>query len=246
MDEKIENAEIKIKSPFMQKVENYFYHYKWHTIVALFLIFAIVICSLQMCSKVDYDVHIMYAGGKEVKKNAASGDISEFQKLNSSLLQYAADFNEDGASTLNLLTLFIPSEKDLEAMLGTDGKLEANTVLISENSDMLEQNMLYSEYIVCLLSEELFLDYCAKDLPIFAEIKPYTNGNDDDYEFLNQYGIKLSSTELYSKAGMMLLPENTVICIRNFSEVSSRFNRAENQENYRRSTELLRTMLKNG
>ena len=237
---------MKIKSPLMQKIENYFYHYKWHTIVALFLIFAIVICSLQMCSKVDYDVHVMYAGGKDVKKNAASGDISEYQKLSSSLLQYTTDFNGDGTSTMNLLTLFIPSANDLEDMLGSDGKLEANTVLISENNDILEQNMLYSEYIVCLLSEELFLDYCEKELPLFADIRQYTNGNDADYEFINQYGIKLSSTELYKKAGMMILPENTVICIRNFSEISSRFNKSENQENYRRSTELLRTMLKNG
>jgi hypothetical protein len=246
LDEKIENAEIKLKSPFGKKVENFFYHYKWHTIVALFLIFTIVICSFQMCSKIEYDVHIMYAGGREIKKSAADGDISEYQKLNSSILQYTPDFNEDGTSTANLLTLFVPSAAELEAMLGTDGRLEANTALIRDNTDMLEQNLLYGEYIICLLSEDLFLDFCKRDLPLFARINQYTNGNDADYEYINEYGIKLSSTQLYSKAGMQLLPENTVICIRNFSEVSSRFNKTQNEENYRRSTELLRSMLKNG
>ena len=241
--EKYENEDIKIKSPIKEKIDNFIYHYKWHSIVALFLIFTIVICSFQMCSKVEYDVHIMYAGGKDIKKSASDGDISEYQKLNSAILQFLPDFNEDGDKNSNLLTLFIPSAEDLEAIKNNSDRLEANTALIMDNQQMLEQNMLYSEYVICLLSEELFLDYCSKELILFANIKPYTNGNDEDYEYLNEYGIKLDSTKLYEKAGMKLLPEDTVICIRTLSDISSRFNKAENEENYRRSEELLRKML---
>ena len=236
---------MKVSSPFGAKIENFFYHYKWHTIVALFLVFAIVVCSLQMCSKTEYDVHIMYAGGKDVKKTAADGDISEYQKLNSAILQYTTDFNGDGSKSSNLLTLFIPSSAELDEIAG-NSTLEVNTALVMDNMNILEQNVLYSEYVVCLLSEDLFLEYCDKDLQLFAPIAPYTNGNAEDYGFVNEYGIKIGSTELYGKAGMKLLPEDTVICIRVYSDVYSKFNKAENEENYRRSQELLKSMLANG
>lgn len=246
LSEKYGNAEMRVKSPFSEKIENFFYHYKWHTIVALFLVFTIVVCSFQMCSKVEYDIHIMYAGGRDIKKTASEGDISEYQKLNGAILQYTSDFNNDGSRNSNLLTLYVPSAEDLESIKNSGAGLEPNTALILDNTKMLDQYILYGEYVVCFLSEDLFLQYCSKELRLFAEIKPFTNGNDEDYEYVNPYGIKLGSTELYSKAGMQLLPENTVICLRVYSDVYSRFNKADNEENYLRSQELLRNMLARG
>ena len=42
MDERNEknDGEIKINSPPLEKLENFWYHYKWHSIVALFLVIA--------------------------------------------------------------------------------------------------------------------------------------------------------------------------------------------------------------
>ena len=246
MDEKIENAEMKIKSPLGEKIENFFYHYKWHTIVALFLVFTIVICSLQMCQKVSYDIHIMYAGGEEIGKTASGGDISEYQKLNSALMRVTPDFDENEERNVNLLTLFIPSDKEIEEIKKSEG-YELNIGMVLENQNIFQQNILYSEYSICLLSESLFLEWSENQaVTLFAPIGQYTNGNTEDYDFVNEYGIRLASTSLYESAGIQILPEDTVICIRVFSEVSSRFNKAENQENYNRSTVVLREMLKNG
>lgn len=246
MKEKYENAEMKVKSPFGEKIENFFYHYKWHTIVALFLVFTIVICSLQMCAKTSYDVHIMYAGGEEIGKTAAGGDISEYQKINSALMKVTPDFDKNGERNVNFLSLFIPSAEEIEQIQNTEG-YELNISMVLENQNIFEQNILYSEYSICFLSEALFLEWSEnKGLTLFADIEEFTNGNKEDYEFVNNCGIKLSSTSLYESAGMKILPEDTVVCIRVFSEVSSRFNKTENRENYRRSVEVLKEMLKNG
>lgn len=235
-------------SSFKEKIENFFYHYKWHTLVALFLVFTIVICSFQMCTKASYDVHIMYAGGEDIAKTASGGDISEYQKLCTALSKYIEDFDGDGAGTVNLLTLFIPSAEEIDRVENGEEGLEINTTLVMENTNTFEHNILYSEYVVCFISRDLFDKWSDNgDVQIFAEIAPYTNGNEADYSFVGKYGISLGSTDLYeSKAGMKLLPEDTVICIRAMSEVSSRFNKAKNRENYRRSEALIRALLADG
>ena len=40
-----------IKSEAFDKLSNFWYYYKWHTIVALFIVFVVTVCTLQTCSK---------------------------------------------------------------------------------------------------------------------------------------------------------------------------------------------------
>ena len=65
-NEKKPQGELHLRSPFLKKLDNFFYHYKWHTVAALFLAIVIIVCSLQTCSKESYDVEIMYAGPKNL------------------------------------------------------------------------------------------------------------------------------------------------------------------------------------
>ena len=91
---------VREKQSFKEWIENYFYHYKWHTVIALVVIFAIVICSLQMCEKTSYDLHVMYAGSEDIRMSAKEGDISEYQKLLSGIKPYVSDANGDGRCSL--------------------------------------------------------------------------------------------------------------------------------------------------
>lgn len=232
------------KPTLHERIDNFFYHYKWHAIVALFLVFTIVICSFQMCSKQSYDVYVMYAGGYSVKKTASEDDVSEYQKINSVLMQQIEDFDGDGGRNVNFLTLFIPSDEEIREIENSDSGQKVNYSVVLDNSEIFEQNMAFSEYAVCLLSEHLFLEWCDKDdMQFFAEISKYTDDKIDTYEYVNEYGIRLGSTPLYHTAGMKILPEDTVICIRVMNGLSSRFNEEENRENYRRSEIMLKEML---
>ena len=42
-DERTPTGEIRLRSPLLKKLDNFFYHYKWHTIIALFLAVAILL-----------------------------------------------------------------------------------------------------------------------------------------------------------------------------------------------------------
>ena len=49
MDKNIEGVgEVQAPTTVKEKAENFWYHYKWHSIVALFLVITLVICALQL------------------------------------------------------------------------------------------------------------------------------------------------------------------------------------------------------
>ena len=240
-NEPIEGAKIKLKSPFFKWLDNFFYHYKWHTLVALFLVFTVVVCSLQMCAKTSFDLHIMYAGGGEISQRAAENDLSDYQKFTSSVKSFTDDFDGDGAKNINLQVLYIPTEEEIRE-IENDPRREVNYTLISSNTETFSQNIYFGEYYICLLSENLFANWSKKDVQIFAAIDGYTNGNSEDYVYASEYGVYLSSTELYKLPGFSQLPEDTVICIRVFGDFTDNDDKAV----YNNSEKTLRAMLSRG
>ena len=41
-------ADVELQSPFLKKFENFMYYHKWHTVAALVLVFAIIVCILLL------------------------------------------------------------------------------------------------------------------------------------------------------------------------------------------------------
>lgn len=235
-----EERNTEYKMNMKQWLENFWYHYKWHTVVALFLIFTITICSFQFCQRKDYDIYIMYAGGGELKMTSQDGDVPEYEKAISALLRYTDDYDENGEIAINLLTLFMPSSEEIEN-IKADGK-DVAYQKIYDNSQIFRENILYSDYYLCLLSEEIFLEQCASEAPVFDKISQYTQ-NGTDYEFVSEYGIRLSSLPIYARDGIKTLPRDTVVCIRCLSEVSSRLE-SGHEQSYINAGILLRELLK--
>ena len=234
-----EERNTEYKMNMKQWLENFWYHYKWHTVVALFLIFTITICSFQFCQRKDYDIYIMYAGGGELKMTSQDGDVPEYEKAISALLRYTDDYDENGEIAINLLTLFMPSGEEIDS-IKANGK-DVSYEKIYDNTKVFRENMLYSDYYLCFLSEELFLEQCSADVQIFDKISNYTKSG-ADYAYVGEYGIKLSSLPLYARDGIKLLPDDTVVCIRSLSEVSSRLESGHKQS-HERAVALLRSIL---
>ncbi len=242
-DGKIEGAKIKVKSRALLWLENYFYHYKWHTVIALVLILAVVLCSVQMCAKTSYDTYIMYAGGTDIRMTAKDGDISDFQKLTSAFKQYSSDFDGDGEHNVSFLNLYMPSEDEIrDVEENTDS--EVNLTLVSQNNETLWQHMYYGAYQICFLSEHLYTKWTeeVESTPL-AEISPYLPEGSTLEVAKGGFGVYLASSPLYEKAGFNLLGSDTVICIRRMSLMSEAFGREDNLENFKRSEEVLRLML---
>lgn len=245
MDEKYKYNDVSIKSPIVTKLENFWYHYKWHSIVAAFLVVVLVICSFQMCTKTTYDVQFLYAGAYKIEKTSSGGDVSPYVGTVSSLKRVSCDFDENGSVDVNLLDLFAMTNEEIADFYrdkNNEGK-EINEIQIRENVETLDTTLLMSNYYVCFLSEKLFLKYSAQhDGAIFADIAPYTD-SEKDYEYASAKGIYIRSLEFYNMPYIADLPDDTVICIRRLSDVSGLFGGGEAEESFRRAEVVLREIL---
>jgi hypothetical protein len=228
---------------FREWIENFWYHYKWHSLIALFLVFTVTICSMQMCSKESYDVYVMYAGQNAISRSSTDGDISPYLTVVKSLRTKCDDYNGDGEVKVEFLNLYVPTNEQIseyEKLTGTD----VDYALVNDNLSTMNDTMMYSEYYICFMSESRFLDYDSRnDGGTFVPIEKYTNQN-KTYEYASPRGIYLCSTDFYSLPGICDLPEDTVVCIRTLSAVASHFNKSTNEENYRRSELVLKEILK--
>jgi len=61
-DQKLQERAVKTDSKFLRWLDNYWYHYKWVTIVVSFFLIVGIICTVQMCSAEEPDSCVLYAG----------------------------------------------------------------------------------------------------------------------------------------------------------------------------------------
>ena len=240
-DEKI-GGDVEIRTPLVAKLENFWYHYKWHSIVIFFLVITVTVASLQMCTKTNYDVHILYAGNHEIEKISTDGNsTTPFSTTLGSLGRVIPDLDGDGEIHVNLLDLFIMTPEEVAEFNKTsDGTTEINEIQIRDNTRALEENyLLFGDYYIMLLSPTLFEKYDEKhEGALFAPVKNYASAEGLELTG-NGRGVYLRSLGVYSLAGIEGLPEDTVVCIRNRSV----FGNASNDENHRRSEDAFRKLL---
>ena len=248
MEEKNEKYEgdVKLKSPFLTKLDNFWYHYKWHTIVAIFVIIMGIILTFQMCSKVEFDAYIMYAGPHTISRTSESGNLSEYENAVSSFKKISSDYSEDGIVNISFVDLFVVNSEEAEKILADNPGSEINSALVDENTDTLHQKLLFGEYYLCFLSERIFKEYEAMHGDaLFTKLAPYGKAG-AEYEYVSERGIYLRSLPFSSLPEICDLPEDTVVCLRTYSEVASKIGRADNEENFHRGEDMLRTLLSYG
>ncbi len=230
--------DVKMSSPFLTWIENFWYHYKWHTIAAITALAILLICLVQCSMQTEYDIYVMYAGGETFSRKSKDGDIPKYNQMTGALTKYAGDYDGNGDVALSFSDLFIPSP-DEQKELGDNIDFSS----MREDIKLLNNRMAYSEYYVFLVSKYVYNEYHVKsDIELFAPIEKYCpEGN--DFVFEGNNAIYLSSTNLYTLAPFSSLPEDTLICIRINSEVSSAFGKRKNAELYKRAEEYLTSLL---
>ena len=100
------------KSRFLSWLDNYWYHYKWITLGVAFFLILIIICTVQMCTKEDNDLTVVYAGRNTLSLN----EESNFSRVLEAIAP--DDFDKNGEKHIALTTYSILSEEQvLEAGL---------------------------------------------------------------------------------------------------------------------------------
>ena len=244
-----------VKSSFTAWLDNFWYHYKWHTIAIVFIIAVVVICTLQMCDRTEMDINILYAGNDDISMTRDGEELSEYEELVKACLRFIADRDGDGKRTPAVLNLFIPSDEKI-AEIESDPKVEVNEALVRENLSTFNSNVVFGDYYICIIGEHLLdmkVTKDEKDNP-FVKITNYLpEGADyvygdkdtvhDGYVLCSDYGVYLHSTPLKDNPAFSELDKNTVIVMRKFSEVTSNFSTSKAEDYFRFCEDVLRKML---
>lgn len=196
--------------------ENYWYHYKWHTIVGLFAVIFAVILIGQMIAKDDIDANVIYAGPYLF----ASSEIYGVQNAFAQVMR--DDYTGDGKKTAVLIDITMLTEQQM-----TDKKAEAeaegiNDLILSpnDNREMKKKfnlEIFAGESIICLFDPYWF-DYIneASGLLPLNEALGYM----PEYA-LNEYGVYLKDTNFGQYFTIFEgLPDDTILCIRRMTTTS--------------------------
>ncbi|MBQ7343509.1 MAG: hypothetical protein IJW53_01950 [Clostridia bacterium] len=236
MNKNIEGVgEVAVPSTPKEKIQNFIYHYKWHTVVALLLVIAIVVCSLQFCGKEEYDAYILYAGSKSIGRTAKDGDVAEIATVISSLKRITDDFDENGEVTINFTNYYFLSADERKNLT------DLNEALLANDQKSISGVLEHSEYYLLFISVAVYEQYHkVGDEELFISLSDY-KASSPDIELYADNAILLSSTEAYKLPGLSALPDDTLICIRRPSVLGGKSN--EHKEYLENAKEMLENIL---
>ena len=238
-NEKLDTGGVSVaKSKVLTRLDNFWYHYKWHTLIAVFLIFTITICGVQMCQKDSYDMHILYAGGHSYSRSSENGDYPEYTKAKNTLRSFVSDFDDNGKVEFSLRDLFIPDQEDMKGM--SESKLQ----LAYADRESMKTLAVSGDYYLMFISAEVYNGYMREEalvnLSEFAkEIDGVRYYND------KPYAIYLDSLAFSSLAGFSDLPSDTLVALRS-TVGSNHLNQSSNKKAYERAEATLIKILNFG
>lgn len=108
------------KVPFKKKLENFWYYYKVHTIVAVFVIISLTILITQCSMRVNPDMTVIIA--------STTVNFTDEQQtaLEQKLAEYTEDINNDGKKVVSVENFYISnSPSDSQLNTGRQQKLTA-------------------------------------------------------------------------------------------------------------------------
>lgn len=207
-NEKIRGAEIRPQSKLWARLDNFWYHYKWATIITAFFVIVVLVCTLQMCGNEKEDINILYAGPIQLSTDEI-GSVSDVMET-----VMPEDFDGNGKKEAVLINYHIYSKEQIEKIesqtdaAGVKGYVDRS--YNSGNYDNFYKYIQTGEASICLLDPSLYGDLKSSDrLMKLSDVLGYLPEG-----ALDEYGIMLGDTVLYSSYGVMeKLPEDTVVCI---------------------------------
>ena len=204
--EKLEDRGIKTDSRFLRWLDNYWYHYKWRTIVIAFFLIVFLICTVQMCSREEADITVMYAGSYQM----TGEETANLSRILSDKLP--CDYDKNGEKSVEIVSYHIYSEEQIKQIESqTDSEGVVGSVNRNLNSTNYQNYLTYiqtGDVAICLVDPWLYESLLDADrLMKLSEALPSSSEVDRD-----AYGIRLGDTALYEQYGSVrVLPADTVL-----------------------------------
>ncbi|MGI6203023.1 MAG: hypothetical protein ACOYID_06440 [Eubacteriales bacterium] len=196
--------------------KNYWYYYKWRTLIIGFFVICAIVMVPQVITKVDYDIHILYAGPYIFQL----GEKEQAEEIFRGLME--RDYNGDGQKTVILANMTIMTDEQLKEAMEAAYKRTGPTVILNQYSiaqmdRAFSQEIFAGESVICLLDPSKYEQVKTQNgfLPLVEAL-----GYKPEIAF-DDYGMYLKDTEVGQYFELFRkMPEDTILCIRRLSTAS--------------------------
>lgn len=209
LDQKLDGNDIDFtsQSKFLRWWDNYWYHYKWHTLIAGFFIFLVLFLGLGQLKSPKPDTVVTYCG-------PFSFTSAETEALRDTLGRIMPkDFDENGDKYTEIVRYQVYSEQEMEAEREQLG--ETGTINLSYNAKQLSDFnsfMSFGESSIYFLSEYMY-DYVKANKG--GVLKPLSDVlGEVPAGAYDEYAVRLKDTAFYQfEPALHVFPEDTLVCM---------------------------------
>lgn len=223
-----------------QAIENFWYHYKWPTIIIAFFAAFLIIAAAQMASKEEYDAHILYAGPTYLDGETVQDildTITEASEAATPVNDNPADYSGDGVLSLDFNKIVYVPEALAEEYVDSDIYFNGSTNRNARGE--FDNLIMIGEYVILMIDKSLYDTTVGTGAFLtWEESLGYTP--DGAYDAC---GILLSDLPIGDENGLRQLPDDTVLCFRGKSIVNQFNKKVQNEEMYAAQLELFRQIV---
>ena len=216
-------------------LDNFWYHYKWHTIISAFLIIVFGVCIGQMQSKEKVDAYVMYAGPTAF----LAADIYELQDAFEAVMP---DLNGDGKKVVQFIDVTVLTDAQIQENIdkaekeGVEYKPDMKYIYDARQKFKL-QLAAGDAYLLLLDPQTYAEDYGVGMYEKLSDIGIESEHANDDSS------IKFKETDFGSYMPIFdKLPDDTLLCFRKMN-VTSKGRGKKEQAKYDNQLELLKEIV---
>lgn len=199
---------------FFKWLDNFWYHHKWKTIIASFLLLTLIVCCVQFFGREESDIYILYAGPYKFGQ-------TDTRRMQSAFAAVAGDRTGDGKCNVTLIDLYMMSD---EQIAGEVAKAEAagvdvrvNYELFRSNRKTFDEQILAGDAVICLLDPWLYAD--VRDAGGFLPLDEVL-GERPSYA-VDDYAVRVADTPMGQYFSILAgLDGDTLLCVRRMSSFS--------------------------
>ena len=234
--DKIEGGELHVEHGKVWRwFDNFWYHYKWRTIIILVGVIAVLVSVLSMCRRAEPEYEFYYVGQGNFSRDEQRGIISALSKAS----------GENGKDADVSLTFLFLMTNDQIRRYGEEHAGDGTSVdggLIGQNRELLSNEIMTGNAIIMFFDPEVLAETQASS-EAFLPIRSYAPEGTPDEAFSGDYGIDLRYTVFADDPAFAAFPEGTVVAIRNGISALALFQRDKALENRARYETLLKKWL---
>lgn len=197
---------------FLAWFDNYWYHYKWVTIIVAFAIIVFSICIIQSCTNKKTDILITYAGPVYIQSDQG---IAMENSLDKAINVGVEEKEKLGIGFASYYVLTAEQIGELQKQTDSDGyQIYVDTAFNSQEMDSLEAQLMAGSSSIIFIDKDMYKMFFKENgsterLHTLKDVLGETPANAAD-----AYAVRLGDTEIYKNTPeLQKLPEDTLVCL---------------------------------